>query len=91
MKFRFCPKCGAVDMKRLPNGSEECNRCHYVGTAREGAMHEINTYRQQLKHGSTSPLPPSEPSSSQSKVSQAEIQQRLKALKGKSSDDFEIL
>lgn len=92
MKFKYCPQCAALDIKRLPNGSEECLRCHYVGSAREGAMNEINSYKQQLKAGGVR-VPPSESAgkSSNSQVSSAAIQEKLKGLKGTSTDDFEIL
>jgi hypothetical protein len=80
-------------MKRLSNGSEECIRCHFVGTAREGAMNEINAYKQQVKSGAVRAPPsmPAEPQKGLVGLSQSSQEQKLKSLKGKSTDDFEIL
>lgn len=93
MKFKYCPQCAAIDMKRLPNGTEECIRCHYVGTVMEGAMHEINAYKQQLKSGAvrTMAADSKDTSSSELGLSQARMQEKLKSLKGKKTEDFEIL
>lgn len=92
MKFKYCPQCAAIDMKRLANSSEECLRCHYIGTAREGAMNEINAYKQQVKSGAVR-APPSEarPQKGLVGLSQSSQEKKVKALKGKSTEDFEIL
>ncbi len=92
MKFKYCPQCAAIDMKRLANGSEECIRCHYIGTPREGPMNEINAYKQQIKSGATR-APPSEagPQKGLVGLSNSSQEQKLKSLKGKRTEDFEIL
>jgi hypothetical protein len=55
-------------------------------------MNEINAYKQQVKSGAAR-APPSEagPQKGLVGLSESSQQQKLKSLKGKSTEDFEIL
>ena len=91
MKFHYCPKCAGVDLKRLPNGTEECLRCHFIGESREGAMHEINAYKKQLDiEKNPVPLEQSFPKQGEDPKKETGLKKRLVSLKGKSTADFEI-
>lgn len=89
MKHKYCPSCGSMDIKNLSNGMEECVRCKFRGEFREGAMDEINSFRKSLKSGlgsAVSGLNKAAPSGSPSA-----LKDKLNSLKGKKTDDFEIL
>ena len=93
MMHKYCPQCGSLDSKRLVTGMEECLRCKFRGDFREGSMDQINSLR---KAKSPAPEPVSSPGSQQSfkpalGTSNKELKEKLKALKGKSTDDFEII
>ena len=72
----------------------KCNRCGYFGKMNEGAMDEINSHKLKLNKSIGSAetftnekveMPPS------SEKTQNQLKEKLKALKGKSTDDFEFL
>jgi hypothetical protein len=90
MKFKYCPQCGSMDIKVNALRQETCERCRYTGPMNEGAMDEINRFQKNLKSGSRGNLnkteffPKKEDSSSQ-------LKEKMKSLKGKSTDDFEII
>ena len=89
MKMKYCPQCGAVDMKALKTGLFECERCKYVGEPKEGGMDEINRLRTAMKYGSSSKANPSGDSLKQG--SSNELKEKLQSMKGRKSEDFEIL
>ena len=86
MKMQYCSACASIDLKQLPSGLYECPRCKFVGKALEGSMDEINAFKTSLKRRSSEPV--ISPPLSQSKN---EFKEKLDSLKGKKTDDFEIL
>ena len=88
MMHRYCPSCGSLDLKRLAMGGEECTRCKFRGEAKEGSMDEIDAFRKSKR-------PLIAPSAQRQDVSGQKIspplKDRLAALKGKKTDDFEII
>ncbi len=92
MKHRYCPSCGSLDMKRLINGAEECLRCRFKGEFREGSMDEINSFRKGLKSSGTAVSAPSKGREAGiGPATGTQLKQKLDSLKGKKTDDFEIL
>lgn len=89
MKFKYCPNCAGVDLKQLPNGTEECLRCHFIGVFREGAMNEINAYKKQLD-SEKSPLQAEPKINLEKQVKDDKLQNRLESLKGRKTSDCEI-
>ncbi|MEM4257019.1 MAG: hypothetical protein QXZ13_04155 [Candidatus Diapherotrites archaeon] len=85
MKFKYCPKCGSMSfVKQL--GNDKCVKCNFVGIMSEGAMDEINAFQKSLKSGknnfvNTNPKP----------GNLNYLKEKMNSLKGKSTDDFEIL
>lgn len=95
MKLTFCPKCVGIDIGTdAKTNQKKCTRCGYLGTMNEGAIDELNSYKLKLNKGIGSSetfinehieMPPN------SEVTQNQLKERLKALKGKSTDDYEFL
>ena len=96
MKHIYCPTCGSLDSKRLAIGGMECLRCKFKGVFREGSMDEINAFRKAMRpavsSGNSEIMMPKSPSGEPRQVpSNAELREKLKSLKGKKTDDFEII
>ena len=94
MKHKFCPSCGSLDMKRLVTGMEECIRCKYRGEFKEGSMDEINTFRKSHKPSlspSSSSTVVQHGASQQAPKNHSALKDRLNSLKGRKTDDFEII
>ncbi|MFH0954704.1 MAG: hypothetical protein V1777_01215 [Candidatus Micrarchaeota archaeon] len=91
MKMKYCPQCARMDMKRLQTGDHECIWCHYQGTPREGAIDEINAYKRNIKSGTCPAITPSAGTGIKTDISPGQLKQKLDSLKGKKTDDFEIL
>lgn len=86
MLHKYCPSCASLDIRIVGNGIEECGKCRHRGDFREGAMDEINSFKKSLGRG----IPDAQPG--QGKQSAREgLKARLNPLKGKKTDDFEIL
>lgn len=95
MKLTYCPKCAGIDIGiDDKTNQKKCTRCGYLGTMNEGAMDEINSHKMKLNRsiGSSETfadekveMPPS------AETAQKQLKERLKALKGKSTDDYEFL
>ena len=93
MFHKYCPSCASLDIKKLATGTEECERCHFRGNFKEGAMDEINAFKKSLKgsipqspQGSAAPQSPTAGA-----VGSQALKDKLKSLKGKKTDDFEII
>ncbi|MFH0970250.1 MAG: hypothetical protein V1776_02200 [Candidatus Diapherotrites archaeon] len=89
MLFKYCPQCGSMEFVSIPNG-KMCRKCAFQGKISEGSMDEINILR---KRGGNRPLSPVVPSPVEGVNSQSakELAERLKALKGKSTENAEFL
>ncbi len=84
-----------MDIKRLPDGRDECLTCHYVGVAREGNISQINEYRKRMQAmgnantgmPSQGPAPPRplKPGTSE------DLKKKLESLKGKQFEGIEFL
>ncbi len=87
MQFTYCPQCGSMDFMSAPNG-KQCRKCHYQGPMSEGPMDKVNEIRKRApKSVSSSPTKPAENAS----ASMKELAEKLKSLKGKSTEDAEFL
>ena len=95
MKLKYCPNCASVNIGKNDVGMDFCRKCKYVGAMNEGAMDEINDFIKNLKEGS-------EPRFIQAaKFSQRKLRddsptpdmqkEKLKRLKGKSTENYEFL
>lgn len=86
MLHKYCPGCGSLDF-RMENGLPICIRCGYKGKFNEGGMDEINDFQRSLKaRGHQTQMP------TEKKVpTNAELKKKLDSLKGKKTDDFEII
>ncbi len=89
MKIKFCPQCAGIDIKALSAASDQCLRCKYTGDMKEGGMDEINSYKKSLKSGAVPSMPGQ--GAVQSKFTNAQLRERLNAMRGKSSGDVEFL
>ena len=85
MQFTYCPECGSMDFVSIPNGFQ-CRKCHFLGPMSEGSMDKINEVRKRSPRPNRAPASP--PSAS---PSVKELADRLKALKGKSTNEAEFL
>ena len=87
--MKYCPQCARMDLKRLPDGDFQCAWCKFKGTPREGAMDEINAYKTNIKSGGAPAMPMG--SGIKTDISPSQLKQKLDSLKGKKTEDFEIL
>lgn len=87
--MKYCPQCARMDLKRLPDGDFQCAWCKFKGTPREGAMDEINSYKQSIKSGGSPVM--TGPGIKNPEISPSMLKQKLESLKGKKTDDFEIM
>ena len=95
MQLTFCPKCASIDIGTdSTTGMKKCIRCGYFGKMNEGAMDEINSHKMKLNRsiGSSETftderveMPPSY------ETAQNQLKEKLKALKGKSTENYEFL
>ncbi len=90
MKFKYCPQCGSMDIKVNALKQETCERCRYSGSMNEGAMDEINRFQKSLKSGARGNLNKNE-FLSQKIDSASQLKEKMKSLKGRTTDDFEII
>ncbi len=86
MQLKYCPQCGNMDFVSAANGLV-CTLCHFGGPMAEGPMDKINEVRKKARSNLQN-IPKLIPSTSQS---MKELAEKLKSLKGKSSEDAEFL
>ena len=86
MQFTYCPQCGGMDFVSAPNG-KQCRKCHYQGPLSEGPMDKVNEIRKRAPRMATAPSNPSK----EATPSMKELAEKLKSLKGKSTEDAEFL
>ena len=75
-----------MDLKQNPDGTEQCNRCGYVGGMKEGPIDEINMARTRLKENSKEQAAFEEKKLPTNK----DLRERLAKLKGKKDENSEI-
>ena len=95
MKMKYCPNCAGISIRKNDVGMDACVKCHYSGTMNEGAIDEINSFVTRLKNGSES-RPTQATRYSEKKLRDGSptpnlLKEKLKSLKGKSTDDYEFL
>jgi len=81
-------------MKKHANGTTECARCHFLGEFREGSMDEINEFQKTHKSvfsGQGALNTASAAVKGPAPSGNTELKNKLNSLKGKKTDDFEIL
>ncbi len=84
MKFKYCPDCGSMSFTQQL-GKDKCIKCGFVGIMKEGAMNEINDFQKKLKSKASFSEDKPKP------VAQSSLKAKLDSLKGKKTDDYEIL
>lgn len=85
MKFKHCLQCGSMGFTKKMN-REICAKCGSDSIG-EGAMDEINKLQKSLKSGvrpAAPYVPPKEGTLSQ-------LKEKMTAMRGKKTDDFEVL
>ncbi len=87
MQFKYCPQCGSMDFARAANGPQ-CRKCQYTGPLPEGSMDKINEIRRRAPKSVSMPVKPVNEDSS---ASMKQLAEKLKALKGKSTNEVEFL
>ena len=85
-----------MDLKRLPDGTDECLACHFKGIAREGNIQQINEYRKRLgpvTGGGKESLPSQTgaPGKPLKPGTQEDLKKRLESLKSKQFEGIEFL
>jgi len=93
MMHKFCPSCGSLDMKRLISGTEECVRCKFRGEFREGSMDEIDAFRKSKRPAAAAVSNPNAGQSTNPNAPRTTnaLKEKLAAMKGRKTDDFEII
>ncbi|MEK6957354.1 MAG: hypothetical protein AABW99_00005 [archaeon] len=93
MKMRFCPQCASLSLSQIGNGEIECTVCHYKGVAAEGSMDEMNALKKSFDRIKlkTVDFAPKKISGNELLKKENELGEKLKSMKGRKSDDFEIL
>ncbi len=92
MKLKYCPQCAGFDVAKSL-GAERCRRCNYVGSMKEGSIDEINSFKKNLKGGSsqTSILRPPKELNGANAVSDVSLKEKIKKRPElQSNDDWEI-
>ncbi|HLC78897.1 MAG TPA: hypothetical protein VJG83_00565 [archaeon] len=91
MMHKYCPSCGSLDTKKLENGMEECSRCNFRGEMREGGMDQINALKRSIKASGSAPKTTLSSKPESEIKTNSQLKNKLNSLKGKKTDDFEII
>jgi len=89
MKFPYCPNCFSANMKQLSGSEYKCNKCSFKGKTDIATLEEINAFTKKANVNRKPLVDYSNPKESTIKNGN-ELKEKLKSLKGKSSEDFEI-
>lgn len=90
MQFKYCPQCGSMEFVSSQNGIK-CKKCLFPGPMKEGRMDEINEIKKRAPKMAALPSANAAAGQALNKTTANELAERLKALKGKSSEDVEFL
>ena len=106
MKLKYCPKCVGLSIDKNHVGQDTCGKCGYTGDMSEGGIDEINSRKKKLNSESHSgevngngipsmfmpkSLEKNADSPSPENQPKSELSERLKKLKGTSTDNYEFL
>ena len=91
MQFKYCPQSGSLEHSQT-NNRPQCRKCRYAGRMDEGPMDKINEIRKRAgRVAAAGPSNAAKPNPEQTKQTMNELAERLKSLKGKSTEDAEFL